>query len=39
MGTGGAMLEVNGVVSVQIRVAGNTEGIPGPHSAGIVVCW
>ena len=39
MSTGGTVLEVNGVVSVQIRIVGNTVGISGPHGAGIVVGW
>ena len=38
MSTGGTVLKVNGMVSVQIRVVGNTVRIPGPHGAGIVVC-
>jgi hypothetical protein len=37
MRTGGTMLEVDGVVSIQVRVVGDTVGISGPEGAGIVV--
>lgn len=37
MSAGGTMLKVNGVVSIQICVIGNTVGISGPHGAGIIV--
>ena len=33
------MFKVNWMVSIQIRVIGNTIGISGPHGAGIVVGW
>jgi len=35
--TSGTMVEVNGVVSIQVCVVGNSIGIPGPKGAGIVV--
>ena len=35
--TGGTMLDVDGVASVQVGVIGDTVSIPGPESAGIVV--
>ena len=37
MRAGGTMFEVNGVVSVQVRVVGNAIGISGPEGAGVVV--
>jgi len=37
MGTGGTMLEIDGMISVQVRVVGDTVGITGPEGAGIVV--
>lgn len=33
---GGTVLEVDGVVSIQIGSVGDTVSIPGPHGAGIV---
>ena len=37
MGTGGAMLEIDGVVSVQVRVVGDTVGISRPEGTSVVV--
>jgi len=37
MGTGGTMLEIDGMVSVQVRVVWDTVGISGPEGAGVVV--
>ena len=37
MGTGGTMLEIDGVVSVQVRAIGNTIGISGPKGARVVI--
>lgn len=39
MGAGGTVLEVDGVVSVQVGVISDTVGIPGPESAGVIVNW
>ena len=36
MRTGGSMLDIDGVVSVQVGGVGDTVGISGPESAGIV---
>ena len=37
MGTGGTMLEIDGVVSVQVRAIGDTIAILGPEGAGVVI--
>ena len=37
MGTGGTVLEIDGVVSVQVRAIGDTFGISGPEGAGVVI--
>lgn len=38
MRAGGSMLDIDGVVSVQVRTIGNTVGISRPEGAGIIVC-
>ena len=37
MRAGGSMLEIDGVVSVQVCGIGNTVGISGPEGAGIII--
>ena len=37
MRAGGSVLDIDGVVSVQVRVVGNTVGISRPEGAGIIV--